>query len=74
MRINVKLFATLQQGRRHEEDLEIPSGTTVSGIIEDLCLPMKEIKVVLINSRHADLSSELSDGDTLVLFPLVDGG
>jgi sulfur-carrier protein len=74
MRITLRLFATLQQGRSREEVREVPPGTTVSRVVEDLHLPGKEIKVILVNSRHADLSLELSDGDTLVLFPLVDGG
>ena len=74
MRITVKLFATLLQGRSREEVREVPPGTQVSSVVEDLHLPRKEIKVILVNSRHADLSLELSDGDTLALFPVVDGG
>ena len=74
MRITVKLFATLRQERFHEEVREVSPGTTVSRVVEDLRLPKREVKVILVNGRHADPSTELSEGDTLALFPLVDGG
>ena len=74
MRITVKLFATFRNGRFDAEVREVPPGTTVSGIVEEMDLPGKEIGIVLVNSRHADLSRVLADGDTVAVFPLVGGG
>ncbi len=74
MRITVKLFATFRRGRFDTEVREVPSGTTVSRIVEEVDLPKKEIGIVLVNSRHVDPSTVLADGDTLAIFPLVGGG
>lgn len=74
MRVTVKLFATFRKGRFDAEVREVPAGTTVSRIVEEVNLPDKEIGIVLVNSRHADLSRVLADGDTLAIFPLVGGG
>ena len=74
MRITVKLFATFRKGRFDAEIREVPPGTTVSQIVAEADLPKKEIGIVLVNSRHANLSRELADGDTLAIFPLVGGG
>jgi len=74
MRITVKLFATFRKGRFDEAVREVPPGTTVSRIVEEVDLPKKEIGIVLVNSRHTDLSRVLAEGDTLAIFPLVGGG
>jgi molybdopterin converting factor small subunit len=73
MRITVKLFATFRKGRFDAEVREVPQGTTVSNVVDGLQLP-ESIGIIFVNSRHADLSRELSDGDTLSIFPLVGGG
>jgi len=74
MQINIKLFATLRIGRFEEKILELSAGTTVGDIIRELDLPEKEVTLIFINGRHADLSTTLSDGDVLALFPPVGGG
>lgn len=74
MQITVKLFATLRVGRFEEKTLEFSGGTTVGGVIGELALPEKEVTLIFINGRHADLTTVLSAGDTLSLFPPVGGG
>jgi len=74
MRITVRLFATFRKGRFDAQIREVPPGTTVARVVEEVNLPGKEIGIVLVNSRHAGLSKVLADGDTLAIFPLVGGG
>jgi sulfur-carrier protein len=73
MRITVKLFATFRQGRFDAEVREVPPGTTVADVVDGMCLP-GSVGILFVNSRHVDQSHELSDGDTLAIFPLVGGG
>jgi molybdopterin converting factor small subunit len=73
MRVTVKLFAAFRKGRFDSEVREVPSGTTVSNVVDEVRLP-GSIGIIFVNSRHADLSRELTDGDTLSIFPLVGGG
>jgi len=74
MQINLKLFATLRKGRFEEKNLELPPGATVGWVIRELDFPEKEVTLIFINGRHADVTTILSSGDTLSLFPPVGGG
>jgi len=73
MRITVKLFASFRKGRFDAEVREVPPGTTVSNVVDGMRLP-GSVGIIFVNSRHAVLSHELSDGDTLAIFPFVGGG
>jgi molybdopterin synthase sulfur carrier subunit len=74
MNVTVKLFATFRTGRFATETREYAPGKTVKCIIEELSLPEDDIGATLINGCHVEEDSELKDGDTLSIFPLVGGG
>ena len=74
MRVTVKLFATFRKERFDAEVREVPDGANVSRIVAEVGLPEKEIGIILVNGRHANLWRALADGDTLAIFPLVGGG
>jgi len=74
MKVTVKLFATLRQGRFDIDTLDLPAGTTAGEVIHRFGIPEKEVTLIFINGRHGDFASELHDGDTLAMFPPVGGG
>jgi molybdopterin converting factor small subunit len=74
MKILVKLFATLRQGRFTTEDRDYPPGTTVRTIVTELGIPEQQLGIILVNSRHVNLERSLAEGDVLAIFPLVGGG
>ena len=74
MRVTVKLFATLREGRFIVDTLKLEAGTTVTDLLHHLDIPEQEAALTFINSRHADPSAALADGDTLAVFPPVGGG
>lgn len=74
MQISVKLFASFRIGRFEIENRDYPPGTTVADVADSLKLPQSELGIMMINSRHVKLDRELSEGDTLALFPLLGGG
>jgi sulfur carrier protein len=74
MEVNVKLFATLRDGRFKEEKANINENTQISDIISKYNIPKEEVKICLVNGRDADLNQTLKNGDTLSLFPPVGGG
>lgn len=74
MHINVKLFATLRQGRFDVEEREVAPGATVGDVIREVGIPEKDVKLIFINGRHALPDTELAEGDTLALFPPIGGG
>ena len=74
MKITVKLFASFRAGRTPIETREYPAGTTVGDIVTEQKIPVAELGIMLVNSRHVAIDRELADGDTLAIFPLLGGG
>jgi molybdopterin synthase sulfur carrier subunit len=74
MKITVKLFATLQEGRFEEKIMDIPEGVKIEQVIRQIDLPEKVVSLIFVNGRHADLNTCLSEEDTVSIFPPVGGG
>lgn len=74
MKITVKLFATLRTGRFEQGELDIAENTTVFQVIETLAIRPDEAAILFLNGRHVAAHQELSEGDTLSIFPPIGGG
>jgi molybdopterin synthase sulfur carrier subunit len=74
MKIIVKLFATLREGRFEEKIMDIPEGVKIEQVIRQIDLPEKVVSLIFVNGRHADFHTPLSEGDTVSIFPPVGGG
>ena len=74
MNINIKLVGLFQTGRFKQKTLKYPVGIKVQDIINDLQLPQQHFGIVLINGAHADINTVVTEGDHVVLMPVVDGG
>ena len=74
MVVTVKLFASFQEGRFETAPRELPAGTRLAAVVDELGIPQETIGVMLVNSRHAELERELSQGDVVAIFPLLGGG
>jgi sulfur carrier protein ThiS len=74
MVINVKLVGLFQTGRFKQKEREYPAGIKVQDVINDLKLPQQHFGIVLVNGVHADIDTVLTEGDHLVIMPIVDGG
>ena len=74
MNINVKLVGLFQTGRFKQINRDYPSSTKVQDVIDELGLPQQHFGIVLINGVHADVDTLLTEGDHLVLMPVIDGG
>lgn len=74
MKIKIKLFATLRDGRDKILDNEYPEGTTIRKIIEDLAIEEKDVAILLLNGRDSTLENQPKDEDTISIFPPVGGG
>jgi sulfur carrier protein ThiS len=74
MQLTVKLFAYFRDNRFKQRQMEVPAGTTVEDIILSLGLPMAEVGVTMINSRHCELKQVPEEGDQVAIFPAIGGG
>jgi sulfur carrier protein ThiS len=84
MKVALKLFATLsdylpaEARTTNRVELEFDGDATIARIIEDFRLPPKLVHLVLVNGVFVPPSARahrnLSNGDTLAIWPPVAGG
>ena len=72
--IEVRLFATLREGRGKVQMLDAAGFSTAGDIIRYLQIPMEEVAILLVNGFHKKPEQEVKDGDIVALFPPVGGG
>ena len=72
--IEVRLFATLRQGRQKVYHVDAASVSTVQDIMDAVDVPRSEVNIMLINGFHQKPETEVKDGDVVSLFPAVGGG
>lgn len=54
--------------------LELPAGGTVAHLLGQLGIPVEREKVILVNGSSSPADQALAEGDTVSVFPPVDGG
>ncbi len=79
MRVEVRLYATLRKYastvRPGEPlSLEMPTGTTLGGLLAQLGIPAEELKTAFVNNLRREEDYLLQEGDRVALFPPVAGG
>lgn len=72
--IEVRVFATLRQGRDKVTLLPPEPFSTAGDILKHLEIPAEEVSILLINGFHKSPGDTVKDGDILALFPPVGGG
>ncbi len=74
MTIQVRLFATLREGRGKVIAVDLEEGATVADLAAMLAIDRKDIAILLVGGRDAPLDKTLEDGDIVSIFPPVGGG
>lgn len=72
--IEVRLFATLREGREKIMFLDSQKYKIASDITDYLHIPAEEVAIYLINGRHSTLLDFIKEGDVIAIFPPVGGG
>lgn len=72
--IELRLFATLREGRGKILNLEADKYSCGYDIIRYFEIPEDQVSIYLINGIHSKLSDPLKDGDVVAIFPPVGGG
>ena len=72
--IEVRLFATLREGRGKVVMLPADQFSVAEDIIRHLEIPAEEVAILLINGFHKKPENEVKSGDVVALFPPVGGG
>ena len=74
MQIEVRLFATLREGRFGSGRIELALPCPVRDLLPLLGIREGEVFLCLVNGEHAGLDRTLADRDVVALFPAVGGG
>ena len=72
--IDVKLFATLRDGREKSYKLPAENFNDAADIMKYLDIPVDEVAILLINGFHSKPDAPVKDGDLVSLFPPCAGG
>lgn len=72
--IEVRLFATLREGRGKIIKLPAAEFATAGDIIRHLQIPAEEVAILLINGFHSKPDDIVKADDVVALFPPVGGG
>ena len=72
--IEVRLFATLREGRGKVQMLDATDIAVAGDIIRRLEIPVEEVAILLINGFHQKPETPVKDGDIVAIFPPVGGG
>jgi len=73
--ITLKLFATLSRFTPDSGDsYPIAPGTTVKHLLGKLGVPEEAVRLIFINGIKGNLTSTLTGGDRVGVFPPVGGG
>ncbi len=74
MHVTVKLFAYFRDNRFKQQVMDFTEGTTVEEVIRSLGVPLDEVGITMLNSRHCELHHTPTEGDQLSIFPAIGGG
>ncbi len=79
MHIRLKLYATLVVFTPSNEpgvpfEVDLPNGSSLSDLINQLDIPEREAKVIFVNSRIQSPDYQLQDNDEVSIFPPIGGG
>ena len=72
--IDVKIFATLREGRQKSYQLDPSEFKTALDILNYLEIPAADVAILLINGFHSTPEASVKDGDIVSLFPPCAGG
>ncbi len=79
MKVEVNLYANLARylpvsAKDAGGIVDIDEGMTVGALINHLCVPPEQVKLIFVDGVHAGMETVLMDGSRLGIFPPVGGG
>jgi molybdopterin converting factor small subunit len=74
MKLEIKLFASLQKFMPNLKKVELDDNCTVLKLLEKIGINSTEVAITLVNDRHVQLDQRLHDGQTVAFFPPIAGG
>jgi len=74
MKITVKLFATLRNGRFNENVFDTDNCRDIDSLLQKINIKREEVAIIFINGKHGNFDTVIAEGDDIALFPPIGGG
>jgi molybdopterin synthase sulfur carrier subunit len=74
MKLEIKLFASLQKFMPNAEKIDLDDNCTVLDLLKKIGINPSEVAIILVNGQHVELDQTLSEGETVAFFPPIAGG
>jgi molybdopterin converting factor small subunit len=79
MKVFVKLIATYQKllppgSVGNTIATEVPNGATISQVLSPFGVPLDDSSVIVLNGLTVELTTPVSEGDTIAAFSAIAGG
>ena len=74
MKLEIKLFASLQKFMPNAEKVDLDDNCTVRDLLKKIGINPSEVAIILVNGQHVELDKTLSEGETVAIFPPIAGG
>jgi len=74
MVVQVRLFATLREGRFKGKEMKFPEGSRLGDLLNSLGILQNQAGIMLVNGRNASAEHELAASDVVSIFPSIGGG
>lgn len=72
--MEVRLFATLRQGRFKKRQMPFRQGCSIGDLLASLDIPEEQVGILLVNGRSSSAECKLNQHDVVSIFPLIAGG
>jgi sulfur carrier protein len=74
MKLEIKLFASLQKYMPNVKKVELNGNSTVLDLLKKIGMSFSEVSIILVNGHQVKLDHTLNQGDTVAIFPPIAGG
>lgn len=74
MRVQVRLFATLRQGRFSKQWIELSEGASVADVLRSLNIPEEDVGILLCDGLDVAVEAVLKNDTVISVFPALGGG
>ena len=74
MQVEVRLFATLREGRFDKQTIEQAEAVSITDLLEHLGIPTDQVGIFLVNGKNTSIEHTLTSNDVVSLFPAIGGG
>jgi molybdopterin converting factor small subunit len=72
--VEVRLFATLREGRFDKQTIEQTEAVSIGDLMEHLGIPIDQVGILLVNGKNTSVEHKLTSNDVVSLFPAIGGG